>query len=422
VEIILEPGTKWEYSGGGYGLIQLIIEEVSEQRFEDFMQTQILDSLGMTNSSFKIDDKILARSATPYSAFGEPIDFGQYTVQAAAGFQTTLEDFIRFAFASLPEYKDHQKYNSVLPVETVRQMLEPAPNTTIGGWKYGLGYQSVHMDDSRVFIGHSGSNNGWEASFRIDAATQTGFIVLTNGGAGGNICNPLFCELINWKSTQSSANDCWSKPSIASKLFQIINEKGMEDIATAYSTLRIEQADDYNFSESELNGLGYHFLAQKEYENAIAVFKLNIDAFPYAYNAYDSYGEALLANGNREEAVENYKHSIRLNPENENGIEVLNNLGESTDDIHLKVPIEHLQLLEGEYLSTFGTDKKIHYAVGNGELLRTYEDRDNTIRLVPISFNEFVYLKRGLYVVFDTSDPNAIILNVPDEGKFKKVK
>lgn len=422
VEIIREPGTKWEYSGGGFGLLQLIIEEVSEQKFEDYMQSHIIDPLGMTNSSFKIDEKILARSATPYGRFGQPTDFELFTAQAAAGFQTTLEDFIRFAIASLPQHKDHQKYNSVLPVETVRQMMEPAPNTTIGGWKYGLGYQSVHMNDSRVFIGHSGSNIGWEASFRIDAATQTGFIVLTNGGAGGNLCNPMFCALMNWKSTESSVSDCWPTQSIASKLYQIIDEKGMENIATAYATLKKEQADEYDFSESQLNELGYHYLAKKEYENAVTVFKLNIDAFPYAYNAYDSYGEALLANGDREEAVESYKHSIQLNPGNDNGIKVLKRLGESTDDIHLKVPIEHLKLLEGEYLSTSGTDKKILYEVQNGELLRTYKDRDYTIKLVPITNNEFVYLDRGLYVMFDTRDPNAIVLKVPVEGEFKKVK
>ncbi len=421
VEIIREPGTQWEYSGGGFGLLQLIIEEVSGQKFEDFMQSHIIDPLGMTNSSFKIDEEILAQSATPYDRFGKPTDFELFTVQAAAGFQTTLEDFIRFAFASLPQHKDHQKYNSVLPVETVRQMMEPAPNSTIGGWKYGLGYQSVHMNDSRVFIGHSGSNIGWEASFRIDAATQTGFIILTNGGAGGNLCNPMFCALMNWTSTESSVNDCWPMPSIANKLYQIIDEKGMEDIATAYATLKQEQADDYDFSESQLNELGYHYLAKKEYENAVTIFKLNIDAFPYAYNAYDSYAEALLANGDREEAVENYKHSIQLNPENDNGIKVLKRLGESTADIHFKVPIDHLKLLAGEYISTSGTDKKILYAVKNGELLRTYKDRDNTIKLVPISNNEFVYLGRGLYVVFDTRDPNAIILKAPNEGEFKKV-
>ena len=421
VEIILEPGTKWEYSGGGFGLLQLIIEEVTDQSFEDYMQVEVLDPLGMQNSSFKIDDKILSSSATPYDRFGEPTDFGFFTVQSAAGLHTTLEDFIRFTFASLPGHEDHQKYNTVLPVKTVEQMMEPAPNSAVGGWKYGLGYQTVHKDTSQVFIGHSGSNNGWEASFRLDPATNDGFIVLTNGSAGGYICNPMFCELFNRKSSESDRNDCWSKLSIANKLYHVIKDNGLEDFAATYEIFKNEEPDEYDFSESQLNELGYHYLGQEDFEKAIAVFKLNTEAFPYASNAYDSYGEALLAQGAREEAIDKYKQSIRLNPENENGKSVLKRLGVSTDDLIVKLPIEHLRLLEGEYISP-DVDKKIAYGIKNGDLVRIYKDSDFTIRLIPLGNNEFLYHDRGIHLAFDTTDPNAIILIVPGEGKFKKVK
>ena len=422
LEIILKPGTKWEYSGGGFGLLQLIIEEVSGQDFEEYMQTNIIDPLGMHNSSFKIDNKILSQSATPYDRYGKQTDFELFTVQSAAGFQTTLEDFIRFTYASLPNHKDHLKYNSVLPIETVKQMIEPAPNSAIGGWKYGLGYQSVHMNDSRVFIGHSGSNIGWEASFRIEATSQTGFIVLTNGGAGGKICNPMFCALMNWTSPESNASDCWPKKSIASQLVQIIDKNGIQDIDKAYSTFKREKKEDYDFSENQLNELGYHYISKEEYENAIAVFKLNIEAFPYSWNAYDSYAEALLANGKRKLAIDNYKHSVLLNPENENGIKILKSLDESIDNIHLNIPIEQLKLLEGEYKSTSGKDKTITYSLKNEVLLRTYKDSDFTIQLVPIANNEFVYLDRGIHVVFNTDKLEDIILLTPDGREFKKTK
>lgn len=422
LKIILEPGGKWEYSGGGYGLLQLIIEEVSMQKFEDFMQVQIINPLGMNNSSFKIDSKIRARSATPYDRFGKPIDFELFTVQSAAGFHTTLEDFIRFAFASLPNHNEHQKYNTVLPLSAVQQMIDPAPNTTIGGWKYGLGYQTVHLDDSRVFIGHSGSNIGWQASFRIDAKSQTGFIVLTNGGAGDKICDPLFCALMNWKSIDSNLEACWPKPSIANKLFQIIEEKGNDSISETYASFKNEHGDYYDFSESQLNELGYYYLAEKEFENANTVFKLNIELFPYSFNAYDSFGEALLANDRREQAIENYKYSIKLNPENENGIRILKSLGQSIENMHHKVSNEHLKLLAGEYQSTSGSDKKITYIFQNGDLFRTYEDRDNTFKLIPLSDNEFVYLNRGIRVIFDSSMPNVIMLKIPDGSVYKKLR
>ena len=115
VEIIIKPGSKYEYSGGGYTVLQLIIEEVTGQKFQDYMQEEILNPLGMTNSSFKIDEKILRASATEYDNFGEAIDFEIFTAQAAAGFHTTIEDFSRFVIASLALKKNGD--DALLPAE-----------------------------------------------------------------------------------------------------------------------------------------------------------------------------------------------------------------------------------------------------------------------------------------------------------------
>jgi hypothetical protein len=52
--------------------------------------------------------------------------------------------------------------------------------------------------------------------------------------------------------------------------------------------------------EDELNGLGYQLLGAKQNQGAIAIFQLNIDAFPASYNTYDSLGEAYMANGDKD--------------------------------------------------------------------------------------------------------------------------
>ena len=78
----------------------------------------------------------------------------------------------------------------------------------------------------------------------------------------------------------------------------------------------------------EMNRFGYGYLNKKEYEKAIGViFKLNVRAYPESFNVYDSYGEALMAAGNKEGAIKNYKKSLELNPHNLNGIEKLKELG-----------------------------------------------------------------------------------------------
>lgn len=81
-----------------------------------------------------------------------------------------------------------------------------------------------------------------------------------------------------------------------------------------------------NRSEQDLNTLGYSLMGNEELDEALEVFKLATILFPDSYNVYDSYGEALLKANRKTEAIYMYGKSIELNPENENGKEVLRQL------------------------------------------------------------------------------------------------
>ena len=59
---------------------------------------------------------------------------------------------------------------------------------------------------------------------------------------------------------------------------------------------------------------------------ALKLFKLNIELYPNAFNTYDSYGECLLKLEDKENAIKAYEKSLELNPDNENAIEVLSGL------------------------------------------------------------------------------------------------
>lgn len=78
--------------------------------------------------------------------------------------------------------------------------------------------------------------------------------------------------------------------------------------------------------EDGMNMAGYQFLAAKKNEQAIRVFKLNTELFPKAWNTYDSLAEAYMVQGNKKEAIANYQHSLKLNPQNENGKKMLDKL------------------------------------------------------------------------------------------------
>ncbi len=69
-----------------------------------------------------------------------------------------------------------------------------------------------------------------------------------------------------------------------------------------------------------MNGLGYLLLQQlKNKDGAFQIFQLNAELHPGSWNAFDSLAEACYEKGDKQKALEHYKKSLQLNPENENG-------------------------------------------------------------------------------------------------------
>ncbi len=75
--------------------------------------------------------------------------------------------------------------------------------------------------------------------------------------------------------------------------------------------------------ELKINSVGYRYLGEEKFQQAAQVFKLNVALFPKSANTYDSYGEALMMNGENKLAILNYQESLALNPDNKNAAEML---------------------------------------------------------------------------------------------------
>jgi CubicO group peptidase (beta-lactamase class C family) len=118
VELLEAPGRRWLYSGGGYSVLQLLVEELTGRPFADVMQTEILDALGMTTSSFQWHRT--AATACPHDAEGGRIPEFCFAEQAAAGLVTTAPELARFVAAALPGPEGEPPGRGVLSPAGVR--------------------------------------------------------------------------------------------------------------------------------------------------------------------------------------------------------------------------------------------------------------------------------------------------------------
>lgn len=92
-----------------------------------------------------------------------------------------------------------------------------------------------------------------------------------------------------------------------------------------------ETHPELHLSEDYVNGWGYGLVEQGKLGEAIEIFKMNISLYPNGANTYDSLAETYERVGNRQLAIENYKRSLVLNPENTNATECLKKVGQTTN-------------------------------------------------------------------------------------------
>jgi CubicO group peptidase (beta-lactamase class C family) len=303
VRVIMEPGSKWQYSGGGYTIAQLLVEEITGKRFNEYMQEAIFRPLGMHSSSYVWDDMVEARAARPYGVV-DPIPGPRFTAQAAASLQTSLDDFVRFALASMSGERAALA-TAVLRPETVRAMEQPVPPSP----NYGLGYQVIDAGGLRA-VGHGGSNRGWQAQFLVLPSTGDGLLVMTNSTIGFEVHRQLFCA---WRKA-ALAQDTPCLKGIGPVMAAAIGRSNVREATAEYRRLKAERSGDYNFADGQLNSLAFALAREGRLDDAIAVLELNVEAYPNNFDPHDGLGEALLQKGDTAAAIRSFERAASLNP------------------------------------------------------------------------------------------------------------
>lgn len=173
------PDKEFRYAGGGYVIMQQLLEDVTGKPFPAFMQETIFKKLGMTHSTFlqPLPRGLHDAAAAGHTAGGEKLkgNWNTYPEMAAAGLWTTPSDLALFAIDI--QKSKAGKPDTVLSAKMVKEMLTPQ----IGGW--GLGFELQGKNESARFS-HYGSNEGYKCLLVAYASTGQGAVVMTNSDRG----------------------------------------------------------------------------------------------------------------------------------------------------------------------------------------------------------------------------------------------
>ena len=177
IEVSMAPGSAWRYSGGAYLLLELLLEEVTGQEFEQYMQHSFFDPLGMQRSTYA-SLNTMENNAGSVTRSGQQAAIYQYASSAATAFATSASDLGRFVLAQIPQ----SNASRILPLQTIASMREPH-GRSLGADIWGLGtmlYAPTANGDT-VF-GHDGGNEpAINSTARINPENGDALIVLETG-------------------------------------------------------------------------------------------------------------------------------------------------------------------------------------------------------------------------------------------------
>lgn len=210
VHVAFRPGTKWDYSDGGFTLLQLLTEERSGLSFTNYMAQTVLEPLGMQSSSYDWLPALRVHTAAAYDRLGRRLPNYRFTALAAAGLYTTAEDLGRFVAAGMPGPHGEPPGRGVLRRETVALMYTPAPHSDNPSGTYGLGQQLDTLANGTRVVMHGGSNRGWRLIWASIPSRRVGLVVLTNSDRGSAVYGPVLCAWYRVEGRSVASRGCRS--------------------------------------------------------------------------------------------------------------------------------------------------------------------------------------------------------------------
>jgi CubicO group peptidase (beta-lactamase class C family) len=313
-KLIFDPGESWAYSNMAFEVLGNLIEKVSGMAFEAYIKQYILNPLKMNQSNFLIDEKlrplytdghvrelkIKVSPTYPYNPKHAP----------SSTLHSNVVDMCHWAVANL--YRGEYQNQRILKSSSYNLLWRPYTKA-YDALSIGLSW-FLSSQEGELKIEHGGGDLGFSTHFSMKPRKMNALVVLTNH---------------DYSPVRSLSSGIWAllegneaqmpKIPILIELSKILVVTDVQEAIKRYEYLKKNQPNDYNFGEAQLNILGYNLMAKDRLNDAIEIFKLNVEMFPQSFNPYDSLGEAYLNAGNKELAIENYEKSIFLNPDNANG-------------------------------------------------------------------------------------------------------
>jgi CubicO group peptidase (beta-lactamase class C family) len=173
--LVWAPGTVYEYSNLGFGILDYLISRVSGQSYPDFMRNEVFLPLGLTRTSIDIGPGLEPYAAERYDVRQRPIPFYTFDHNGGSAVYSSAHDLVRFGiFHSRTRLADQRQ---ILEPETNEAMKQPVAQAN-----YGLGW-AVGLSGGYLRWTHGGGMPGVATTLAIFPTENLVVVVLANSGS-----------------------------------------------------------------------------------------------------------------------------------------------------------------------------------------------------------------------------------------------
>jgi CubicO group peptidase (beta-lactamase class C family) len=198
VLVDVEPGSIWRYSGGGYLVVQQVLEDVTGEDFAHLVTTTVFDPLLMTESLFDpLPESRWTQTASGHRPDGTrlPSHWHTYPEMGAGPFWSTPTDMARFGIEVMLAYSGRS--DRIITESLGREMFTPVAND------YGLGFALGDDGGDRLYALHRGANEGYRSEIVLYPKRGEGVVIMTNSDGGDPLADELVASLsseLGWYS------------------------------------------------------------------------------------------------------------------------------------------------------------------------------------------------------------------------------
>jgi serine-type D-Ala-D-Ala carboxypeptidase/endopeptidase len=299
------PGTWFQYSNVGFGLLGHILSQVAGKPYETLVKEKICTPLNMPNTTIILTPAQKQNLAIGHNETGVAAENWDMPAIAGTGaLRSNINDMLNFAGANLGIIKT-DLYPAMQLAHIPRISKRPDDGEVTLGWTL------VKSKEGDEYIWKDGTTAGYRSIMLLNKTKKTGVVILANTL---NPINDLAYHILAPSVPVKPYRYIWALHDL---VLETAKNKNVDKAIEEYKTMKASRSPGLVFDAAQLNYVANDLRIAKKMSAAIKILELNAEEYPNNSTVFETLGEYYKRSGKKKEAIAAFEKAVQLDAKNE---------------------------------------------------------------------------------------------------------